>query len=565
MFNLLIISILTVIFHFASGALFLKFLRIKTEDSAYYYSITSFLGIIFISFFALILNFILPLDPFLNTFLYFLIITNFLFLLKDIKKKNELIKFVIFASLGIFLLLLLSNIYRPDAGLYHYPYINILNENKIIIGISNLHQRFGHISILQYLSASHYNFIFGLNGIVIPSASLAIYVIINLISNILRIKSFSFSKIFSILILLYVSYKMNRYSEYGNDAAAHFTFFLIFSVYLNSIENNFLFKKNEVIYLISILSIFAFLNKTFLILALIIPFLINTKFLLKNLFNYKFIFISLFLYSWIVQSYLTTGCGIYPMPITCLDFSWTNFDYLSNVYDVAIGSEAWAKDWSNQKGEVLTYNEYLSNFGWIKIWFNNQFFEVVNIVGPYLILILLFILFLYFYNYKNIIIKKKFNNDYIYLLTLSFFGMLLWFFKAPIYRYGYSYLITFLALIFSYFIFYYFSNLKPHKVKKISNIIIVFCVVILIGKQFIRISKNYEYQYVNYPWPKFNSFDRNNNKAKIKTIFKNGEVFYYRPSSNYCFYSKSPCTSVGVDDNLKYKNIYSYKIYYFKP
>ena len=407
MFNLLIISILTVIFHFASGALFLKFLRIKTEDSAYYYSITSFLGIIFISFFALILNFILPLDPFLNTFLYFFIITNFLFLFKDIKKKNELIKFVIFASLGIFLLLLLSNIYRPDAGLYHYPYINILNENKIIIGISNLHQRFGHISILQYLSASHYNFIFGLNGIVIPSASLAIYVIINLISNILRIKSFSFSKIFSILILLYVSYKMNRYSEYGNDAAAHFTFFLIFSVYLNLIENNFLFKKNEVIYLISILSIFAFLNKTFLILALIIPFLINTKFLLKNLFNYKFIFISLFLYSWIVQSYLTTGCGIYPVPITCLDFSWTNFDYLSNVYDVAIGSEAWAKDWSNQKGEVLNYNEYLSNFGWIKIWFNNQFFEVVNIVGPYLILILLFILFLYFYNYKNIIIKKK--------------------------------------------------------------------------------------------------------------------------------------------------------------
>ena len=33
---------------------------------------------------------------------------------------------------------------------------------------------------------------------------------------------------------------------------------------------------------------------------------------------------------------------------------------------------------------------------------------------------------------------------------------------------------------------------------------------------------------------------------------------------DYCYYSKSPCTSVEVDNNLKKKiNSYKYKIYYF--
>ena len=49
--------------------------------------------------------------------------------------------------------------YRPDAGLYHLPYISILNENKIIIGLSNIHFEFGHVSILQYLSAIYNNFL----------------------------------------------------------------------------------------------------------------------------------------------------------------------------------------------------------------------------------------------------------------------------------------------------------------------------------------------------------------------------------------------------------------------
>ena len=50
-----------------------------------------------------------------------------------------------------------DNVYRPDAGLYHLPYIQILQENKILIGLTNLYVRFGHTSIIQYLSAIYNN------------------------------------------------------------------------------------------------------------------------------------------------------------------------------------------------------------------------------------------------------------------------------------------------------------------------------------------------------------------------------------------------------------------------
>ena len=75
---------------------------------------------------------------------------------------------------------------------------------------------------------------------------------------------------------------------------------------------------------------------------------INKK-ILKSLINIKFLFLCFVSIFWITGIYSTTGYMIYPMPLTCFDLPWTNFDGVSNVYEVSKGSEAWAKDWSNQK------------------------------------------------------------------------------------------------------------------------------------------------------------------------------------------------------------------------
>ena len=115
-------------------------------------------GLIIISLIALTINFFLPLSPNLNTLIFFLIILS-AFLKKNLFKDRKEVLTIFLISCLSSLFLLFSDSYRPDAGLYHYPYIKILNEEKIIFGLSNLHGRFALTSILQYQSAFFNNFI----------------------------------------------------------------------------------------------------------------------------------------------------------------------------------------------------------------------------------------------------------------------------------------------------------------------------------------------------------------------------------------------------------------------
>jgi len=565
MFNLLLLSFLTVLFHLLVGKNFSKFLN--TNKNTYYeLSLTSLIGLISLSFIALIINFFLPLNQQTNTIILITLLVSILLTNRNFLKKiisKTILKFIFFSTLGVFLMIVLSNINTPDAGMYHFPYVNILNENKIIIGISNIHHRYGHVSIMQYLSALHFNYVFGINGIVVPLASLAIYSIFVFLSYINQKSDLSISNIFSILIIIFIFWKMNRYSGYGNDAPAHFIFFIIVLIYLNSLE---IFKKidDKTFYLISLLSIFAFLNKTFLIFALLIPLISINKNILKNIISLKFLILSLLLISWIMKNILTTGCIIYPMPSTCLNLPWTNFEGISNIYDVSIGSEAWSKDWSNQKDIILPYNEFLENFNWVKFWFKNHFLIILKITVPYILAIGVFSIFLKNMKKNKFILNQKNLFLYFPILIIIFIGIIIWFLKAPIFRYGYSYLISFIALASTLAISYNLSGKKILNQKKISTVIIFLAIFIISTKQFVRIYSNLDSKFENYPWPKFYSQNLDNKKINLNTFNKDGKFLYYVPQKSYCFYSKSPCSSVGVDDNIKLKiNTFNYKIYYF--
>jgi len=565
MINLLFLSFSTVLFHLFVGKNFSKFLG-RNNNTYFDLSLTSLFGLISLSLISLLINFFLPLNQQTNTIVLIILILSLLItnpnFLKNYKSKI-VINFVVISSLGVFLMLLLSKIYTPDAGMYHIPYINILNENKIIIGLSNLHHRYGHISIMQYLSALHFNYLFGINGIVIPLASLAIYSIVLFLSNINQKKDLSISNIFSILIVIFICWKMNRYSEYGNDAPGHFIFFITILIYLNAIEIS--RKINEqTFYIIAFFSIFAFLNKTFLIFSLLVPLISLNKNILKNLFNLKFLILILFLSFWAIKNILTTGCILYPMPSSCFNLSWTNFEGLTNIYEVSVGSEAWSKDWSNQKTDILPYKEFLENFYWVKFWMQNHFIKILEILLPYFLAIIMFLFFIKIMN-KREQIKYKFNfKYYIPILIVLIVGILTWFLKAPLWRYGYSYIVSLIALSSALIISYHLNGLKVLKEKKISNIVIFLVIIIISTKQFVRIYKNFDVNYNNYPWPKYYSETLENREINLEKVFKNEKFFYFIPKKSYCFYSNSPCTSVGVDNNLNKRiNKYGYKIYYF--
>ena len=112
--------------------------KIRESDNIFEFL---FFGIFLIGFISLFLNFFVSLNKFINLIIFFS--PFFIFLL--IFNKNFLKKILVL-SIPISLLLLVTmsydGTYRPDAGSYHLPYISILNEHKILIGISNIHFRF---------------------------------------------------------------------------------------------------------------------------------------------------------------------------------------------------------------------------------------------------------------------------------------------------------------------------------------------------------------------------------------------------------------------------------------
>jgi hypothetical protein len=105
-------------------------------------------GIILFSFSALFANFFFPIKYLVIFFLFFLIYIIFkrkIICLKDLK--------IIIIFCIIFLLLPLTMKFGYDSGLYHLPHQLILREDKISFGLLNLHQRYGLISILNYLKS----------------------------------------------------------------------------------------------------------------------------------------------------------------------------------------------------------------------------------------------------------------------------------------------------------------------------------------------------------------------------------------------------------------------------
>ena len=71
-------------------------------------------------------------------------------------------------------------------------------------------------------------------------------------------------------------------------------------------------------------------------------------------------------------------------------------------------------------------------------------------------------------------------------------------------------------------------------------------------------------KYIDYPWPKKNSFSQQNEKNEnIPINDETGEVIYYIPHpSNICMYSKSPCTHVLKLKIKKKKFLNFYDMFY---
>ena len=175
-----------------------------------------------------------------------------------------------------------------------------------------------------------------------------------------------------------------------------------------------------------------------------------------------------------------SGCLLYPVKHTCFNnLIWTNETKAKNV---SIQNEAWAKGWSDYKKDEnnkISQLDYSKNFFWIKTWSKNHLLKIFEILIPYLLFLIILFLIIRSNN------KLKNVQRYIKILILiSLVGSLMWFLKVPVFRYGYSYFIIFISLIFAFSGNY--ISLKKNS-DKIFRIVICILLLVFVLKTSIEL------------------------------------------------------------------------------
>jgi hypothetical protein len=300
-----------------------------------------------------------------------------------------------------------------------------------------------------------------------------------------------------------------------------------------------------------------------MIFAFIVPIFIifyKYKLDLKKIFTLTLSFPTIFLSLWLIKNLITSGCAIYPAAITCIDYlPWLNIQ--STIID-NIASESWAKAWPENDNQKITPEIFIKDFNWITAWSKKHLIYIISIVIPYALALLALFLFIKInsknFNNKNIIVTlPKF-----YWLTFfaCFIGSIFFFIKFPLYRYGYSYLISLIILVF---IYYMRKNCSQKKIIYISKLFFSLAIIIFISKQSLRIINNYDLNYMNKPWPRIYSFG-NNEKINTEKHYINNNFSYYLSKNGECMFSAPPCTSYKIDENLIAKQLLGYTFLTYK-
>ena len=216
------------------------------------------------------MNFFFKIDQLVASILF--IFPIFLLIRVYKKKEIEFLKNIILHSLLISaiatIFISFDNVNRPDAGIYHLPYVRMINDFKIIIGSANFNPLFGTISIFQYISAIFNNYTFKDVGVTIPHALVGIYFIDYFLRNFFfKSENDLFYKLFIFALASYFFIEMNRYSDYGNDTPAHLYLFYLLSLL---IKKDFSLENKENFKLFALIDLFCFLNRPFLILSLLL-------------------------------------------------------------------------------------------------------------------------------------------------------------------------------------------------------------------------------------------------------------------------------------------------------
>lgn len=441
-----------------------------------------------------------------------------------------------------------------DTNMYHHPYVSYLKSEKIIFAIANIQFRFGHISFLQYVQALLTNDLFNL--ISLASINIIFYIcfIYFVSSKVFKTKYLNFNFLIIVLFGSFVLIKFARYREYGNDLIPLLVC-IYFLIQIFDLNKNKYFSKTEIINLSLPFFAFMFAHKisfTFSFL-MFLPLFTNKIIDLIKQFKLSYIFaFVLILFPWLLKNLLTTSCLVYPMEFTCISNSIFELQGLAQPSKASWLTEIWAKGFIDHPNwKELNLNEYASGFNWVATWLDGHFIKIIEITSPLFLIIFMFTFYLLINREKFLVKNTNQNIEILYwsVWITIIIGLSIWFYKAPIFRYGSFYIISFIILSYI-LIFNYFFKLKKSKNLIFFKIIFIISLSFCVLKNFVRINKS-----------DLELFPKTVETENI-IIFQNAKIKDFkllRVKDGLCYYTKFTC-SHEIPENIKIKKFKNYYI-----
>ena len=364
-------------------------------------------------------------------------------------------QFNIFSITTLFILGLSTNniTFHQDAASYHLSHQQFIRTEKIVLGMANLHVRYGFSSMSEYVNSFFWinnNFIIVhfVNLIFISTFYLFfIWIIYNSKNFYYRLAVLSIS-LYGVLDNFGIEGGKNGYFDIDTIGKQDGAFAVLFFF-----SNFFIIKqiisskkyKNENLLFILLLVTFAIQYRIFGFLSLVGVSIIVFQ-------NFKKINFKVFLFPlilgivWSVKNYLTTSCLIFPVAFSCFPSLWSNkYLAISQNEELRFFHKAY-----NINSESV--------FDWYFKWSDRylNYYVSINLFVSLLIIILFLHIFFKFSNKKNGI------NFFIFIYVL--FLLTAWMLSAPSIRFGSG---IFILIISSYSLF--FSDLRFPKLDKLFN------------------------------------------------------------------------------------------------
>ena len=533
-------SFLFIFIIYVHGFIFLnKILRINRKNNFYEISL---IGLVISIFFAQFLNFFIPLNDNLLIFNIVLLLIYSIFFYKILIKD---ISFNLIITIPL-LLVAFVNIYgsgfSDDINHYHYSYIANADVGNFIWGNSFLHPLYGTnptwLTAHSYLNFDQFKLqdIHVLNGIILFLVLGSLFLELYSKSK----EKFYYPILFS--VILFILLKYTRLKEFGIDRPSTLLFcFLIFyylKYFLSSNKNELL--KNFII--ICLLSLCIFSIKIIHLPILLFPLIIfykNRSILFKKDSCYLILLLPIKVI--IFKNLLGSGCLLYPLASSCIDFfSWSNF---IGANELTISAEIFNKSWHSYTGSLNKEN-YIKNFNWFNTWLIRSYVEILE-----LILLSFLIVFITVFSFSLKFKKKKYlmhsnSKDFTIILFLIIISsILIYLLKNPVIRMYHFVIISLMILIISSFLTFEIEKYKNN----FMTTILIFGIIFNLSKNFLRISKN---DFINNPYSMISEKVSKQEKNNIGT-FK-----YY-----IGWFGNAPIGNTSLKDK-RFKKIFNFKIIY---